>query len=413
MPEEINDGLTSFKKEYYSLCSKKIPIGIVMMVKNEKKRLHVSLESVKTIADAIIIYDTGSTDNTVEILKEFCEKNKINLYIKFGTFVNFSDSRNVLLEFADTIDVKFLLQLDCNDELKNPNKFLEFIKIANNAENTGFLLCQVWFHGGGTDKYWNIRLVKNKSNWRYFGAVHEYMKDTTVLKKGMKEKQSFKCGDEFYLYQDRTQDDDKTSKRFVRDKEMLIASLEKNPNDTRAIFYLAQTYSCLNDFRESYNLYEKRSTMQGYLEENFISCMRCGEYNLKLGGEWEKSFIWFMKAYELFERVEPLIRIIEYYIATRNYRLAYFFSTKAMGLSYPYNCNLFVNKHDYDYTRYHLHGICAFYVGDFDGGSKACLHALKEKNLNIDRINYNFYLEQIKFLQKQNKSSLQNVMFGK
>ena len=48
---------------------KKIPkhrsVGITMMVKNEKKRLHVSLESIKNVADALIIYDTGSTDETI------------------------------------------------------------------------------------------------------------------------------------------------------------------------------------------------------------------------------------------------------------------------------------------------------------------------------------------------------------
>ena len=101
----------NFKKEFYSLDFNKPTIGMVMMVKNESKRIEVSLQSVLGIVDALIIYDTGSEDNTIEIIKKFSEKNKINLYIKFGIFTNFSESRNVCLSFAETVDVHYFLLL--------------------------------------------------------------------------------------------------------------------------------------------------------------------------------------------------------------------------------------------------------------------------------------------------------------
>ena len=75
--------------------SKKNHIALLMMLKNEEKRLHVSLESVVGVVDSLIIYDTGSTDRTISILKEFSEKNSIPLRLKEGEFVNFSESRNV------------------------------------------------------------------------------------------------------------------------------------------------------------------------------------------------------------------------------------------------------------------------------------------------------------------------------
>jgi len=46
-------------------------IAILMMVKNETKRLHVTLNSIKDFADSIVLFDTGSTDNTLDIAKKY------------------------------------------------------------------------------------------------------------------------------------------------------------------------------------------------------------------------------------------------------------------------------------------------------------------------------------------------------
>ena len=103
------------EKEYYELDPKKPTIGLLMMVKNESKRLHVSLKSVIGSVDAIIIFDTGSTDNTIDIIKNFSEKNKINLYLIQGDFVNFSISVGVYCEVNGAAHTLFICELlACN-----------------------------------------------------------------------------------------------------------------------------------------------------------------------------------------------------------------------------------------------------------------------------------------------------------
>ncbi len=59
------------EKEYYPLeKNDNLPtIGLCMMVKNEQARIKVSLDSVKRFVKCFIIYDTGSTDNTIDIIK--------------------------------------------------------------------------------------------------------------------------------------------------------------------------------------------------------------------------------------------------------------------------------------------------------------------------------------------------------
>ena len=61
------------------------------MLKNEEKRIHVSLESIKNL-DGLIIYDTGSTDNTINIIKDFSTLNNIPLHLITGEFIDFSTS---------------------------------------------------------------------------------------------------------------------------------------------------------------------------------------------------------------------------------------------------------------------------------------------------------------------------------
>jgi glycosyltransferase involved in cell wall biosynthesis len=357
-------------------------IGVVMMVKNESKRILISLLSIKDVADALIIYDTGSTDNTLDIIRTFAKTNDIKLHIKEGLFVNFAESRNVMMEFASTVDVDYLLKLDCNDELREPKKFLHFV---NNipSNHTGFLVCQIWFHGG-TDEYYNIRLVKNNNNWRYFGAVHEYIQDTSI-----NPPQQYKCPKDWYIYQDRTKDDDKTGKRFIKDKDILKNEMIKNPNDTRSMFYLAQTYACLSDYKESYECYKIRYEMKelGYTEERFISCIRCGEYAIdKINLGWDVGRMWFMRGLELIDRIEPYLFMTKYYISVSNWRMAYTFAKLAVDLP-PTDCNLFIDKNGYEYTRYHLMGWCSYYHGKIDEGMKACEIAVKARNLDIDKNN--------------------------
>jgi len=427
------DNPTEYKviieKEYYKLNAQKPTIGLLMMVKNETKRLHVSLNSVVGYVDALIIFDTGSTDNTIDIIKNFSEKNRINLYLIQGSFVNFCVSRNTSLYYADKIGVHYLILLDSNDELRGGEGLRALVKDFFEKPNSAFLVCQEWYTGGGSDKYYNIRLVKNRCGWRYRGSVHEWMKDTNS--KGPDPIHPVvRIPDELgiVLYQDRTQDDDKTAKRFIRDRELLLKDYQDNPTDPRTLFYLAQTCECLGNFEEALYYSKLRLELEGFLEEKFHSYMRCGKSCVVLEHNWEQVLGWFMKAYEDSLRAEPLVKIADYYRfqalkqdieenqkkqehdkkqelcsekegesykkipynrkPTYYWRLAYMFLHEACELEYPKQCILFVDKSIYDYYRWHIMGIVGFYVGKYEEGKAASLKAIatginKEENEKI------------------------------
>lgn len=366
-------------------------IACLMMLKNEQKRLPVTLKSLIGQINSLVIYDTGSTDNTIDILEAFSKEHNIPLRLKRGEFVNFCESRNVSLDFADSFeDIDFLLLLDCNDELKGGEKLREIATEEWHKPTTGFLVCQQWW-SGQHDKYYNMRFVRARGGWRYFGAVHEYMKDTNSPTDGPSVP-VYKLPDEIYLYQDRTQDDDKTGKRFARDKVLLYNDYLKDRTEPRTLFYLAQTCSCLGQHEEAYYYYKLRGEVEGFGEEKFHAFLRCGKLSETLGHPWEVAMSWYLKALNHSDRAEPYVMIGKHYIDKKKWLPAYTFLVTACRLNYPYDAILFVDKRAYDYTRWHLLGIASYYAGILPEGREACKLAIKtDINKDVDERNLKFY----------------------
>jgi glycosyltransferase involved in cell wall biosynthesis len=387
--------------------SKMPHIALLMMLKNEEKRLLVSLKSVIGIVKSLVIYDTGSTDNTIQILKDFSSENDIELRLKHGEFVNFCVSRNVSLDFADSFDdIDFLLLLDCNDELQGGENLLKIATQHLHTDFNSFLVCQHWW-SGKYDKYFNTRFLRSKSEWRYKGSVHEYLANTNKERN----EQVIKLPDNIILYQDRTQDDDKTSKRFTRDKILLLKDYKQNPTEPRTVFYLAQTCSCLHQYEEAFYYYKLRSELEGFQEEKFHGYLRTANLSQQLCHNWYDTLTYYMKAVEHSNRAEPLIRIAEHYNKQKNWILAFHFSQWACSLEYPKDAILFVNKHDYDYTRWHILGIVAYYCGKYEEGKNACLKAI-EKGLNVelDKSNLKFYTDKLNEIN-DNKENINKKKF--
>lgn len=372
------------EKEYDTKSDPKL--AGVMMVKNEKKRILTTLNSLvknnKSYVDSMIIYDTGSIDNTKELIIEFCNKYKITIFMIKGEFVNFEVSRNILLEYAETKNADFLLLLDCNDELRGGDTLLKFIKNAPEEKNS-FLLYQEWYCGS-LNKYYNIRLIRNKRKLKYKGIVHECIYD---------EKNPIKTPSEICLYQDRTQDDDKTGKRFIKDYEMLYSEFLKKPEDARTLFYLAQTCSCLGKYEESLYYYRLRQEIKNaFIEENFHSALREAELRVQLHHSDEDYIITLLKAAEIFPlRAEPYLLIAKYYRQKHLWFLSFNFAKMACDCPYPSNAILFIDQNIYEYERWHILGIVSYYAGKYEEGRKACLEAIKARDYDIDKSNLTHY----------------------
>lgn len=399
---------------------KTLNIAAVIMAKNEEKRISITLESVKDSIVSVILYDTGSQDSTIQTVKDFCQKHKLELHLLQGVFEDFATSRNKMLHFADQLSIHrkyhYYLLLDSNDEYKGPNTLNKVLlniieqkniihKIEENLTNanicnkhtqkrkqnlkinwpTAFIVHQKWFTGTDTDiDYYNIKIIKPNTNFKYNGCVHEYIVEppNSVVEK---------LPDDIILYQDRVADNDgKTKSRWDKDVMLLKEALIKDPNDARSQYYLAQTFSCLGDKQQALYYYKIRSqNINGFYEERFISMMRCG-YACNNNKNF-KAANWFLQAFQLIARAEPLVELAKMCRLKNMFQLAYLFAKTACELKFPDNCLLWVDRKVYSHTRWQELGISAYYVKAYEEGKNACQKALEsgfDTELNTNNLKW-------------------------
>ena len=169
-------------------------ISLCMIVKNEEKYLEQCLNSVKDIADEIIIVDTGSTDKTKEIAKSFNAK-----VFDFKWVDDFSAARNESLKHAAK---EWILVVDSDEVIEG--KDLEVIKELIKAKDAdAFLFLQKNYtnetsiagfvqeeHNDNGKIYlgWYgsliARLFRNKKDFKFTGTVHELVEPSVEANNG-------------------------------------------------------------------------------------------------------------------------------------------------------------------------------------------------------------------------------------
>lgn len=152
-----------------------ISISLCMIVKNEEDVLSRCLNSIKDVVDEIIIVDTGSSDNTKKIAKNFTDK----IY-HFNWCDDFAKARNYSFSKA-TKD--YILWLDADDViLPKDVKLLKSLK--NDIDKNTDIVMMKYNMGTNDDdntpslSYYRERLIKNFKNYKWVGRIHEVITPT-------------------------------------------------------------------------------------------------------------------------------------------------------------------------------------------------------------------------------------------
>lgn len=145
-------------------------VSVCMIVKNEERFLEQCLRSVHGIVDEINIVDTGSTDRTVEIARQF----GANLsYCEWRN--DFAWARNKSLDMATK---RWIFQLDADEEV-----LPESHEAIRQLKNAPAHLVGVWlrcinttdrYRGGGNMSHAILRIFPNHERVRLNGAIHEF-----------------------------------------------------------------------------------------------------------------------------------------------------------------------------------------------------------------------------------------------
>lgn len=138
-------------------------LSITLIVKNEQDNL-ARLLPMLTFADEIVVVDTGSCDNTVEVAKQFTDK----VYF-FAWCDDFSKARNYAISKA-TCD--YVMWLDADDILSpDTQKMLHGWRFSQ--DNADIYYMRYSMQSQFPFWFWRERIVRRCSKCRFKGFIHE------------------------------------------------------------------------------------------------------------------------------------------------------------------------------------------------------------------------------------------------
>ncbi len=357
-------------------------IAVLLMIKNEQNSITTTISSFMDYFKHVIIYDTGSTDNTINILIDTCKTNNLKYYIKKGTFKGFPESRNDAIQFAETISVKYLLLLDAGDEFRcavSKSKLYEIINQIPNNYNYG-LVRQDWIESenSGISNHIDIRFIRNKANCRYDlkYPVHEIFQEFTN-----ENTPHMDLSNILILFQDRVKHGQSTINRYSKDIELL---LKAEPNK-RNLYFLAQTYMSIDDYKNGFK-YNVLSLKYGKdSNDDKFTLVRTGFCAMKCGLSESIVMKYLLKSISLPEPpVDSYIYILKYYIDINKAESAVPYMLPLAFLEKPIKIEL-TNHLFYDYTRWKLIAIVSLLTKqNLKIGKMACLTAVNYANNSED-----------------------------
>lgn len=210
-------------------------LSLVMIVKDEAASIRKVLEEVRPFIDRWTILDTGSSDGTQDIIKEVLGEWPGALHEE--TFIDFAASRNRVMDIDARSDwpAEFQLMLSGDEYLKDGVKVLNHLQ--DHRETT--VDCHWLKISVRGVTLFTPRIFRTDSDWHYEGVVHECPMNRKDPKAPM--------ANIYGASIEHIESD--IEKRYNNIWEvhipLLKKALEENPNDERALIFLAQSYECL------------------------------------------------------------------------------------------------------------------------------------------------------------------------
>ena len=373
------------KKALPTLC-------LNMIVKNESKIITRLLDSVSNFIDCYCICDTGSTDNTIELITEYFESKNITGKIVFEPFKDFAHNRNFSLQSCIGMS-DYIIFLDADMVLQ----IKTFDKAALSMADS-FSILQ------GTDDflYYNMRIVRNNGKYSYFGVTHEYINTPPDNHNINLEK--------WQLFINDIGDGGSKGNKAERDIMLLTKGIEENPNSDRYHFYLANTYIDSGKNEEAIETYRKRIKLGGWNQEVWYSYYKIGIAYRRLGKINDAIYAW-LEGYNYFpDRIENLYEIINYYRDVgqcKTARVFYNLAKSILNKNLKWSDYLFLQNDVYTYKLEYEYSIIANYIEVTNIGEQiiAILNNCNENGIISNLLsNMKFYKEIL--------TPYKNVRFG-
>lgn len=360
-------------------------LTLSMIVKDEEATLARTLATVRPFVDRWVILDTGSKDRTREVIRR--EMAGVPGELHEGTFVDFATTRNRALDLAGEA-TEFVLWLDADDELVGGEALRAFLERERAAQGQDREAYFVRVEMGARFDSPRIFRARAPKPWRFHGAVHE------VLTCPDRPPPVHRVPDAMIRRAPGASSVEKSRRRWERDLKLLRRALERDPNDARSAFYLAQTYLWLERHDQAEAAFRRRIALGGWAEELYQAHVGLARIAVARGAPWPVVQARWLDAHTVApHRAEPLLEIARHYDALGQHALTFLFAELAFHLPLPVRDVLVVDEEAYTWRAADLVGTSAYWIGEFAVGEAAARKA-SEARPDDERLrkNLGFYL---------------------
>lgn len=272
-----------------------------MIVKNES---HIIESTLQNILDHIhidywVICDTGSTDNTIDIIETFFRMKQIPGKIHQNEWKDFGYNRSKALEYAFN-KTDYVLIFDADDLMhgafdlpKDLTKDMYYIPFEKPTS------------------YHRAILVTNRKRWKYNGVLHEYIVNMEPIVG-----EEYLDGD-YHVESRRLGNRNQNPDKYLHDAIVLEKGFEDETEDiglkNRYAYYCAQSFQDAGRREKAIEWYEKTLTLDYSPQYKYCACIRGGDCYHELN-KYDKALYLWGKAYDYDnERLEGVTKIMEYY----------------------------------------------------------------------------------------------------
>jgi len=349
-------GLSEIKKQTAEIC-------LVMIVKDEADTIKKCLTKVAPFISYWVIVDTGSKDNTIEVINKTMEDFGIKGELHERPWVNFEVNRTESLELArGKCDYRWIIDADDTFEVEQFgfNPFAHIDKRIDTYQIT-YRLNSLQYH--------RSQIVKSDQPWVYKGVLHEYLHcdlpdlSTAVLPG---------C----YVKADISPLKRAASleEKYANDAEILEKALIDEPGNTRYMFYLAQSYRDSGQHEKALESYKARAEAGEWDEEVYYSLYMVAKIMEKLEYSSLEVIDAYSKAWEYRpQRLEAVFHVMRKLREENRFVLAFTYGDLACKTPGTKDI-LFVEPEIWQWRMLDEYSIAAFYIGHpeiaFENASK-------------------------------------------
>jgi glycosyltransferase involved in cell wall biosynthesis len=343
-------------------------ICLNMIVLNEAHVVREVLDSVAPFITSWVIVDTGSSDGTQELIRSHLADLGIPGELHERPWLNFGHNRSEALSLAKGFG-DYIWVIDADDVVVGTPDFRGLTADV----------CSLRFGEGAGVTYWRWQLFRDEVPWRYEGLVHEYAACDRPFTEA-------RIDGDYYVDSRRLGARSLDPQKYARDRDLLLPEVERNPDDARSVFYLAQSYRDLGDTVNARKWYARRADIaDDWDEERYCAMYEAAQAMSRLDEPWPDVQDAYLRAWDFRPtRAEPLYAIAFHYRSHERYRLGHLFAERAAEIPFPKEDSLFVTADVYAWRAIDEQAVCASWLDKPAEAFTLCRRNLARDDISDD-----------------------------